>query len=228
MRGGRWWRWLPAVLSAATGCTMLMGIDGEYTERAAGMGGGGAAAAGGGGTGGAGGGAGVGGGGGDAGGCALPTDCLDTPGDCQAPTCEGGVCAVMPDDQDVPADDGNACTSVSCVRGMVVIGLQPPGTACGGGGAGGGGGDGGGAGGPVCDGTGSCVECLTTADCVANMSCVSGICVPMCEDGVMNGGETDVDCGGSTPCPRCAAGMTCQDGGDCVSGFCSQGTDTCL
>lgn len=221
MRGGRWWRWLPAVLSAATGCTMLMGIDGEYTERTAGVGGGAAGGGDGGGPGGAGGSAGVGEG------CALPADCPDTPGDCQTPTCEGGVCTVMPDDVDVPADDGDACTTETCAGGMVLMGLEPAGTPCGG--SAGGGGGGGGAGSNVCNGSGSCVECLMTTDCDVEMSCVGGTCVSMCEDGMTNGSETDVDCGGPTQCPRCADGMTCQNDADCVSGFCDdQMTDTCI
>ncbi|HJL15923.1 MAG TPA: hypothetical protein RMH99_09715 [Sandaracinaceae bacterium LLY-WYZ-13_1] len=40
-----------------------------------------------------------------------------------------------------------------------------------------------------------------------------------CDDGVANGGETDVDCGGPD-CDPCAGGQGCAEGSDCASGFC--------
>src|SRR5690606_31880830 len=53
---------------------------------------------------------------------------------------------------------------------------------------------------------------------------------PTCEDGVLNGDETDVDCGGTkcAPCPtgkHCATGADC-DNGVCVSGLCVSGSCT--
>jgi hypothetical protein len=42
-----------------------------------------------------------------------------------------------------------------------------------------------------------------------------------CSDGILNGGETDVDCGGdATGCPRCAIDQACADGTDCESSLC--------
>jgi len=57
-------------------------------------------------------------------------------------------------------------------------------------------------GGEICDGQGSCV-------------------VATCMDGVVDGGETDVDCGGA--CPACSNGLMCLTGADCASGVCTGG-----
>ena len=45
---------------------------------------------------------------------------------------------------------------------------------------------------------------------------------PVCNDGVQNGHETDIDCGGAG-CPACPAGGHCQGPGDCQSGICTTG-----
>jgi len=42
---------------------------------------------------------------------------------------------------------------------------------------------------------------------------------PRCDDGVMNGDETDVDCGGAD-CPSCQAGETCNVDADCETAVC--------
>ncbi len=44
-----------------------------------------------------------------------------------------------------------------------------------------------------------------------------------CFDGLLTGGETDVDCGGSGECPGCPIAAHCRYGADCGSGFCSFG-----
>lgn len=41
---------------------------------------------------------------------------------------------------------------------------------------------------------------------------------PSCDDGIANGGETDVDCGG--PCSPCADGLACDDHWDCQDYTC--------
>lgn len=46
---------------------------------------------------------------------------------------------------------------------------------------------------------------------------------PTCDDGVQNGGETDVDCGGPT-CEACSAGASCDGDSDCAAGWCDGGT----
>ncbi|MEW5854861.1 MAG: hypothetical protein AB2A00_39155, partial [Myxococcota bacterium] len=48
------------------------------------------------------------------------------------------------------------------------------------------------------------------------------MCLPAtCNDGLTNGGETDVDCGGDTTCPRCDDGLVCRTDADCTSGYCN-------
>ena len=48
------------------------------------------------------------------------------------------------------------------------------------------------------------------------------IAVATCNDGVMNGNETDVDCGGSCLFNRkCDDGLRCNSGPDCDSGVCT-------
>jgi hypothetical protein len=46
---------------------------------------------------------------------------------------------------------------------------------------------------------------------------------PSCEDGLLNGEESDVDCGG-TSCAPCADGEGCGEASDCISSVCSDGT----
>src|SRR5262245_42919275 len=41
---------------------------------------------------------------------------------------------------------------------------------------------------------------------------------PSCNDGRLNGDESDVDCGGS--CMRCADGRSCRNAADCASNNC--------
>ncbi|MBI4704415.1 MAG: hypothetical protein HY744_25195 [Deltaproteobacteria bacterium] len=58
--------------------------------------------------------------------------------------------------------------------------------------------------GQVCDGKGKCV-------------------LPPCQNGKLDGQETDIDCGGPS-CPSCGVGKTCGKGSDCASGVCTAGT----
>jgi ELWxxDGT repeat protein len=50
---------------------------------------------------------------------------------------------------------------------------------------------------------------------------VAGSGSPSCDDGTMNGDETDVDCGGS--CASCELGAACEGAGDCESDYCIGG-----
>lgn len=58
--------------------------------------------------------------------------------------------------------------------------------------------------------------------------CASGVCAegkcatPTCQDGILNGQETDMDCGGS--CGPCANTKKCGGNGDCQSGNCVSGS----
>ncbi|MBW2454643.1 MAG: hypothetical protein JRI68_09035 [Deltaproteobacteria bacterium] len=72
----------------------------------------------------------------------------------------------------------------------------------------------------VCDGEGTCVECMVTDDCDGSDLCDNQMCVPpTCTDQQLNGTETDVDCGGDD-CAPCANTEGCLVAGDCQSGFC--------
>src|SRR5689334_15655290 len=46
--------------------------------------------------------------------------------------------------------------------------------------------------------------------------------LPVCDDGVRNAAESDVDCGGPL-CGPCGNGGACVVGADCRSGFCLAG-----
>ncbi len=55
----------------------------------------------------------------------------------------------------------------------------------------------------------------------SNACTVGQMMMPGCDDGMLNGDETDVDCGGS--CSPCADGQKCDAGTDCEGGNCSGG-----
>ncbi len=134
---------------------------------------------------------------GDCTGCALATDCPGTDDECKTRTCTTGVCGftftaagtatttqtagdckqnqcdgaghieVAALDTDVPADDGNACTSETCSAGAPKHPAKIAGTTCATG---------------VCDGSGSCVACNVATDCPGSdtdctvRSCTSHVC----------------------------------------------------
>ena len=107
-----------------------------------------------------------------------------------------------------PADcpQPGECLVATCEQGVCGQAPEPMGVMCSDG---------------QCDGSGSCVECLADADC-ASLVCEAGACAaPACDDGVLNGDESDVDCGGS--CEGCALGEGCGGPGDCLSDTCSAG-----
>ncbi|MBW2995161.1 hypothetical protein KY312_02320 [Candidatus Woesearchaeota archaeon] len=80
----------------------------------------------------------------------------------------------------------------------------------------------------LCD-AGNCVmidmECERDVDCPIDYYCILGFCapIPMCNDEIHNGGETDVDCGGDTECDRCGETKLCSVNSDCTSDNCDGG-----
>jgi hypothetical protein len=82
-------------------------------------------------------------------------------------------------------------------------------------------------GGGTCPGCGAGKMCLVDADCASNAcDAVSLTCVSaLCNDGMKDGSETDVDCGGG--CSPCANGKGCSVDQDCVSRGCDLISHTC-
>ena len=131
-----------------------------------------------------------------------------TAGDCMRNVCDGagGVVPVV-DDTDVPADDGNQCTSQACSMGSPIFPNAPQGIPCAQGG------------GVVCSAGGACVQCNSAGDCPASptvcqtpvcssnfcgtinvaddtpcsegggTACVSGVCTNLCGNGIIQGAE---------------------------------------
>lgn len=162
-------------------------------------------------------------------------------GDCQRVECAGGVATHVAHDDDVPAAD--ACATWSCSGGSPLAAPVTRGDSCG-------------SSGGFCDGAGSCVECLEDAHCGGGVDSCGGAgapgfcgCTPLscddldlscgaifngchgtlvCDNGQIDGGETDVDCGGSvkTCGQRCSEGLGCAEASDCVSAFCGGGRCT--
>ena len=78
-------------------------------------------------------------------------------------------------------------------------------------------------GGDLCDPCPAGDMCVDADDCESGVcgDTTAGVCdAASCTDGVINGGETDVDCGGATSCPRCEDGRMCTDASDCVADVC--------
>lgn len=74
-----------------------------------------------------------------------------------------------------------------------------------------------------CGGATTCSRCADGKSCNAPADCQSGVCdavsstcsAPACDDGVKNGGESDVDCG--FVCSGCAGGKACGATTDCAA-----------
>ncbi|MBW2990432.1 hypothetical protein KY348_01870, partial [Candidatus Woesearchaeota archaeon] len=71
-------------------------------------------------------------------------------------------------------------------------------------------------------------KCNIDYDCQEGLFCndFSNLCaLPSCDDGIMNGDETDVDCGGGCS-EKCGNGLGCISPNDCKSGYCEAGICT--
>jgi len=154
--------------------------------------------------------------------------------DCAIVVCDGnGGYTEVTDSSDV-LPDGNDCTLDQCLGTTPAYAPLLPGEACSQ------------SGGQVCDGYGTCVECVSDAQCAPPNTCDGGgvdhecgcTVVDPCVDHICgtwsngcgvdvdcNGeldddqGETAVDCGG-TNCPPCGLGLACMVDSDCDSGYC--------
>lgn len=75
----------------------------------------------------------------------------------------------------------------------------------------------------VCDGAGACVVCISNAQCTMPDTCdlkTNECAPPLCSNGALNAGETDIDCGGAD-CPPCQNGDDCLLPSDCTSHLCT-------
>jgi cysteine-rich repeat protein len=170
--------------------------------------------------------------------CGQPTDCAtptctagscvtnftavgtplpnQTTGDCQEVQCNGiGGTKTVSKSADVN-NDNNACTNDLCNGSTPAYTNVGAGAACSDGALG-----------KLCNGAGSCVECLTAADCTSGVCTLQVCAAPVCTDQVKNGAETDVDCGGAT-CSPCANGKTCSANADCTSTVCNPMSNLCV
>ena len=130
-------------------------------------------------------------------GCGVDEDCLSD-------NCDGEVCAPGVGAPGEPCDDGVECASGSCTDGVCCASACDG--AC-----------------ESCDQRGEEGTCLPYADgedpeqeCGADVCNGASAC--RCNDGAVNGFETDVDCGGV--CDGCPDGAGCAVGSDCTSGVC--------
>ena len=175
----------------------------------------------------------------DAENCLEAEDCtaqVCTPADntCSAPSCDDGVRNQDETDIDCggdicsPCDNGGACLEADDCLSML---CNPGALVCEAGSCNDGVLNGGetdvDCGGPECAACDTGEDCILDGDCVS-LSCNdgNGTCdAPACDDGLLNGDETDVDCGGS--CQPCSDGDDCVLGNDCISLVCDPTTNTC-
>jgi len=149
-----------------------------------------------------------------------------TDADCQELQCDGnGIVQSVPDDADVPVDDGNDCTEDLCTDGVPVHPDLPVDTACGPGGT------------AFCDGAGVCVGCTNASQCPAadqcdDAACVNNVCtfVPeaagtACDDQLFC---TFADtCDGAGLCVGAGDPCVGADGDDDCSESCNEAADNC-
>jgi hypothetical protein len=132
-------------------------------------------------------------------------DGTNTPKDCLAPACVGGVLTQVPDNTDLPVD-GNNCTKDLCDNGVPSNPFEAPSTNCG----------------PsqVCNDKGDCVGCVNSNQCADPGTCK----VATCDNGVCNSANSQAG-------TSCQGNKVCSGGGSCVEcvndGMCS-GTKICI
>jgi hypothetical protein len=117
----------------------------------------------------------------------------------------GGACESIADCPSI-----TVCKTMLCIQGTCVEGFVPDSVPCNDN--------------RVCDGAGSCVECVADQDCPEEAGwCENNQCIS-CNDGVKNGEETDIDCGGPkcSPCATPCTGTTDCATGNCVDGVCCE------
>lgn len=157
--------------------------------------------------------------------CAVAEDCPALNAPCQERTCDAGVCGTSPLPEGTPVAEqifgdcriavcdgagfltevadatdlfggSSACTQRACVGGELQVTHQPHGSPCAEGG------------GTICDGAGSCVGCVTAADCGESTACQTFACVAgACSSSSLPVGadcEGGGRCAGDGACVACA------------------------
>jgi hypothetical protein len=139
--------------------------------------------------------------------CMSAADCPRPLGGCKSARCAAGICSIVVD-QNMILIAANPCLAGTCnSSGTPGMENVPARTGCAANN------------GVMCDGKGSCVQCLKSTDCAQGLSCsVAHQCVAA--------SCTDLDCGGV--CPACALGLKCLVDRDCVSNACDAVTLTCI
>jgi hypothetical protein len=138
------------------------------------------------------------------------TKVIDVPGSCRATICDGAgnAAGAIVDRSNVPASP-SPCLEGTCDElGRAGTAPLASGTVCAAG-----------PGGKVCDGAGSCVECLRTRDCAPGLYCAAS---HRCGTAAC----TDLDCGGA--CAPCELGKRCHVDADCKSYACDAASATCI
>jgi Divergent InlB B-repeat domain len=149
-----------------------------------------------------------------------------TLGDCKVAVCDGsGNITSVADDTDVPADDGNQCTTEECASGVPSHPASPAGTSCSQNG------------GVTCDGNGACVQCLNASDCSGvdsecqTRTCNGGFCgMSFAAKGTPVSNQTPGDClvnvcdgSGDITAAVDDADIPADDGNQCTNETCVSG-----
>ncbi len=149
-----------------------------------------------------------------------------TPGDCKENRCDGaGAIVAVNLNTDLPADDGNQCTSQVCAGGAPAFPAVPVNTACTQNG------------GSFCSATGTCVACTTASQCPGSdtecqqRTCVNNVCgTAFTPSGTAVASQTPGDCkenqcngAGAIVIANQDADVPADDGNQCTAQVCTAG-----
>jgi hypothetical protein len=139
----------------------------------------------------------------------------NSPMNCLAPACVGGVLTQVPDNTDLPVD-GNNCTKDLCDNGVPSNPPEAPSTNCG----------------PsqVCNDKGVCVGCVNSNQCAdpgtcKSATCDTGVCKAVDNPPGTGCGGNKV-CDGSGSCVECVSDQMCTGTKICISNACSTSCNT--
>lgn len=146
-------------------------------------------------------------------------DGMDTPKDCHAPACVGGVLMQAPSATDVP-DDSNPCTSDTCDNGTPKNTNLGPTTSCGAN--------------LYCDGNGACVGCVNANQCKDPGTCEFATCENgQCKSNNTPAGDEDGNdcdngdiCDGAGNCVECLDDSACTGTRICINNQCTTSCNT--